>query len=293
MPENVSRDTQVSDIFFVGREREQQMYERLLTRETPWVMLIAGLPGSGKSELLRQMAKRNEKENIPVINVDFTQNWPRSDILTILERLAQQVHYYCDDTRYQDFDKSLNDGRAKLTPEGKLTKEIDAAYRLQVNAQVQELRDVIDTMGKKVVLILGRFSEGRKPVLDALREKLRTLHYLPTVFDFEPTKQLNFTETVKTIVGLCCFIIADITKPMSVPLELQATVPDYMIPFVPIILEGEIPFSMLKDLQNAYENVLGVRKYKTITELSEFFTSWGGVFRSRALWCMVHQYPFI
>jgi hypothetical protein len=29
------------------------------------------------------------------------------------------------------------------------------------------------------------------------------------------------------------FIIADITNPRSSPLELQATMPDYMIPFVP------------------------------------------------------------
>ena len=32
------------------------------------------------------------------------------------------------------------------------------------------------------------------------------------------------------------------------PLELLAIVPDYRIPFVPIIQEGEQPFSMFKDM---------------------------------------------
>ena len=52
------------------------------------------------------------------------------------------------------------------------------------------------------------------------------------------------------------FIIADITNPKSSPLELQATVPDYQIPFVPIIQAGEKPFSMLSDLQSKYDWVL-------------------------------------
>ena len=43
-------------------------------------------------------------------------------------------------------------------------------------------------------------------------------------------------------------MIADITNPKSAPLELQAIVPEIMVPFRPIIEEGEEPFSMLQDL---------------------------------------------
>jgi hypothetical protein len=64
------------------------------------------------------------------------------------------------------------------------------------------------------------------------------------------------------------FIIADITNPKSSPLELQATVPDYMIPFVPIIHEDEEPFSMFRDLQQKYgEWVLDVLKYDSTDNL--------------------------
>jgi hypothetical protein len=48
-----------------------------------------------------------------------------------------------------------------------------------------EIRDVIDTMTSKAVLILGRFGE-RKPLLDAIRDELRKHAYLPIVFDFQP-----------------------------------------------------------------------------------------------------------
>jgi hypothetical protein len=50
----------------------------------------------------------------------------------------------------------------------------------------QEIRDVIDTITSKAVLILCRFSEERKPVLDAIRDELRKPehNYLPIVFDF-------------------------------------------------------------------------------------------------------------
>jgi hypothetical protein len=39
-------------------------------------------------------------------------------------------------------------------------------------------------------------------------------------------------------------------------LELHATVPDYMVPFVPILQQGEQPFAMFIDLQNKYDWVL-------------------------------------
>jgi hypothetical protein len=97
----------------------------------------------------------------------------------------------------------------------------------------KKIRDVIDTIGEKGVLILGRFTEERKQVLDAIRDRLRELGYVPMMFDFERPTQRDFSETIKTLAGLSRFIIADITNPRSSPLELQATMPDYMIPFVP------------------------------------------------------------
>jgi hypothetical protein len=112
----------------------------------------------------------------------------------------------------------------------------------------EKIRDVIDTVGKKGVLLLGRFTEGRIAVLDRLRDELRKRGYLPIVFNFDKPETKDFTETVRLLAGLSKFVIADITNPKSAPLELQATVPEIMVPFRPIIEEGEKPFAMLQDL---------------------------------------------
>lgn len=117
----------------------------------------------------------------------------------------------------------------------------------------EKIRDVIDTIGKKAVLILGRFTPERKAVLDALRIGLRQRGYLPILFDFEKPSTRDFTETIKILAGMSLFVIADISNPRSSPLELQATIPDYMVPFVPIIQVGEEPFSMFRDLHIQYK----------------------------------------
>jgi uncharacterized protein YjbI with pentapeptide repeats len=122
------------------------------------------------------------------------------------------------------------EGESKITVDD--VKLAQFTYLLLDNEQI---RDVIDTIGKKGVLILGRFTEERKAVLDAIRNKLRELGFVPMMFDFEKPTQRDFTETIKTLAGLSRFIIADITNPRSSPLELQATMPDYMVPFVPVI----------------------------------------------------------
>ncbi len=76
----------------------------------------------------------------------------------------------------------------------------------------KEIRDVIDTITSKVVLILGRFTSERKRVLDALREELRNHDYLPILFDFEKSTNRDITETVSTLAHIARFVIADITE---------------------------------------------------------------------------------
>jgi uncharacterized protein YjbI with pentapeptide repeats len=135
----------------------------------------------------------------------------------------------------------------------------------------KKLTQVINTMGEKGVLILGRFTPERKVILDTIRERLRERGFLPMMFDFEKPRQKDFTETIKVLAGMNRFIIADITNPKSSPLELQATVPDYMTPLVPIIHEDEKPFSMFLDLQQKYDWVLDVLEYDSIENLGNYF----------------------
>jgi len=170
---------------------------------------------------------------------------------------------------------TTNDGTRQenlvITPvdETQITADdLEVAQFLYLLLNNQKIRNVIDTIGKKGVLILGRFTEERKAVLDAIRAKLRELGFVPMMFDFAKPTQRDFTETIKTLAGLSRFMIADITNPRSSPLELQATMPDYMIPFVPIIQEHEEPFAMFRDLQQKYGGwVLDVLKYDSAENL--------------------------
>ena len=163
-----------------------------------------------------------------------------------------------------------------ITPPDQPTIHVDnleIAQFIYLLLNNQKLRDVIRTVGQKGVLILGRFfPPERKDVLDKIRDRVRELGYLPMMFDFERATEKDFTETIKILAGLSLFVIVDITDPKSAPLELQATVPDYKIPFVPIIQKGQNPFAMFKDLI-AYPWVIKpVRSYdsqETLVEMLE------------------------
>jgi len=62
---------------------------------------------------------------------------------------------------------------------------IEIAQFIYLMLNNQKIRDVIDAVTSKAVLILGRFTPERKQVLDALRDELRKRNYLPIVFDFD------------------------------------------------------------------------------------------------------------
>ena len=116
------------------------------------------------------------------------------------------------------------------------------------------------------MLLLGRFTERRIEVLERLREELRKRDYVPIVFNFDKPATKDFTETMRLLAGLSKFVIADITNPKSSPLELQATIPEIM---VPIIEQGEEPFAMLRDLQRKHDWVFKTIRYSSLDRLIE------------------------
>jgi Pentapeptide repeats (8 copies) len=133
-----------------------------------------------------------------------------------------------------------------------------------------KIRNVIDTITSKGVLILGRFSDPqRKSVLDGLREGLRNFDLLPIVFDFDRPSDKDYTETVQTLAGMSMFVIADLTSPKSTPLELEATVKQFKIPYIPIIdiSVDPRPFAMLVDSQKSFHWVLPTLKYESKQDL--------------------------
>ncbi len=131
----------------------------------------------------------------------------------------------------------------------------------------EKIRHLIDTITSKVVLILGRFTPERKAILDAIREELKKRDYVPILFDFSKPDNRDITETVTTLAHMARFIIADITDPKSIPLELQAIIPDLAVPVQPLLAEGSTEFSMFQDLRRKYHWVLQVHIYKDLDDL--------------------------
>jgi uncharacterized protein YjbI with pentapeptide repeats len=140
---------------------------------------------------------------------------------------------------------------------------LEVAQFIYLLLNSQRIRDVIDTITSKAVLILGRFTEERKAVLDAIREELRGRDYVPIMFDFDKPARKDLTGTVETLARMARFIIADLTDPSSIPHELATIVPFLRTtPVLPIRLAGSGGYSMFADYQLAYPWVLKTHEYK-------------------------------
>ena len=152
-------------------------------------------------------------------------------------------------------------------PEPEITvDDIEVAQFVYLLLHNKKIRSVIDTITSKAVLILGRFTDERKAVLDALREELREQKYIPILFDFAVPATRDITETVSLLAHMSRFIIADLTDPSSIPKELEAIVPDLAVPVQPLLEGASRPYAMFKDYWK-YDWVLPVYRYEGLGPL--------------------------
>jgi uncharacterized protein YjbI with pentapeptide repeats len=133
------------------------------------------------------------------------------------------------------------------------------------------LTHLINAGNDYLVLILGRFSEEGRGVLQALERNVWSRGRIPLVFDFEGPTQRKLVDAVRFFACLSQFIIVDLSNPRSVPFELQAVVPQLAIPLVPVIRRGNKPFAMLSDLTRTYPWVLPVFSYGSAKQIDRCF----------------------
>jgi hypothetical protein len=131
----------------------------------------------------------------------------------------------------------------------------------------EKIRDVINTLTTKAVLILGRFTPERKIILDAVRNDLRKHGLLPILFDFDPASTRDTHETITTLARMARFVIADITDPKSIPQELVSIVEQLpSLPVQPILQNGYETWGMYDHIKR-YPWVLAIHRYKDLEDL--------------------------
>jgi uncharacterized protein YjbI with pentapeptide repeats len=136
------------------------------------------------------------------------------------------------------------------------TDSLEMAQFLHLLITNTAIRNVIDTITSKVVLILGRFTPDRKAILNAIRDELRKWDYLPVLFDFDKPANRDITETVSMLAHMARFVIADITDAKSIPQELMRIVPALpSVPVQPLLLASQREYGMFDHFRR-YPSVL-------------------------------------
>ena len=138
----------------------------------------------------------------------------------------------------------------------------------------QKIRQVIDTITSKVVLILGYFTTERKQVLDTLNDELRCHNYSPVVFNLEEHNSESFIETARTLANMAHFVLIDLTDlDDAVQKELATSIfPRCVVPTLPFLLGNyRYDYVLFRDLQQKYSWVLSPHRYKDTSDLITVF----------------------
>jgi hypothetical protein len=166
-------------------------------------------------------------------------------------------------------------------PEVAVTRKRQAAVRAQREQTIDKMPAVarkldgegvsrmLSEVASRSVLILGRFTDTRKPTLELLRRALSTAphRYVPILFDFERPKDRTMIESVLRFAAVSRFVIADLSDPKWVLAELQQVVPAFRsLPIVPIIDASQREREVVAHFEG-YASVHTVVRYKDGTHL--------------------------
>ena len=131
------------------------------------------------------------------------------------------------------------------------------------------IRDVIDTVGRKGVLLIGRFT-GTGDILRSIRDDLKNRYGLvPIMFEFAALPTQETTRTLSTLAHLSRFVIADLTDAQSVLQELTLIIKDLATLPVQLLLQDSAPIPPMVDGLLMSQSVLRPYRYSTRERLLE------------------------
>jgi uncharacterized protein YjbI with pentapeptide repeats len=139
---------------------------------------------------------------------------------------------------YDLYSDLIQHGKVPLTVD-----DIELAQFVYYLSNHRKMRDTLNILNDRGVLLLGRFKDGGLERLYSMREWLQRQGYTAMIFDFARPDNLSLTETVVTMAGLSKFIIVDLSG-TSVPAELQSILGQIKKP----ILAFGAPYALFPDV---------------------------------------------
>lgn len=144
---------------------------------------------------------------------------------------------------------------------------IEVAQFLHLLIVNKKIRNIIDSLTSKVVLILGRFTPERKAVLDSIKLQLSQHNYVPVIFDFQKPNSKDFIEPVLLLAQLAKFVIADFSDAKIILEEITAIARNTSTVIVPILQKGEFEPVTLKNLKVNHKSITKTYYYNDINHL--------------------------
>ena len=143
---------------------------------------------------------------------------------------------------------------------------LEVAQFIYLLLNTKQIHQVITRITSNIVLILGRFTPERQPVLEALRDGLRERHYTPLLFNFEKAVSRDFSESLRPLARIARFIIADLSLHKSITQELRTLLPDTVVTVQPLLNGARRLYTMFPDFKQ-YPYVLPGHRYKNLADL--------------------------
>ncbi len=143
---------------------------------------------------------------------------------------------------------------------------LDVAQFIYLLLNHKQLHEVIQSVRSNIVLILGRFTPERKPILQTIRDELRARQYTPLLLNFEQPLSHDFSQSLRILARTARFIIADLSLHKSIARELRAILPDTCVPVQPLLNGARRLYTIFPDFKQ-YPHVLPGYRYNGLAEL--------------------------
>lgn len=149
-----------------------------------------------------------------------------------------------------------------------MVDDIEVAQFIHFIKNYSNLGKGLTAMLEKGVLLLGKFREGGREILEKVAGIVRSRKLIPIIFDFDGPRGSNIIETVTVLAGISRFVVANLNG-SSVPAELERITANFKRPIITYLNSAEEDkiYAMFSD-KLSLSNVL-IFKYANELELSE------------------------